>query len=311
MTASDSARLNDAHCHFFSAGFFAALARDPAAPRVADPAVDLPAALGWEPPGDPAQLADRGDDGAGGSLGDVGGAQADDLDLLLRVRVGDPVVHAAPAKGLVQLTGTVGGEDHHRRLSGPERAGLGDRDLEVGEELQEERLELVVRAVDLVDEEQRARGSAQRGEQRALDQERLVVQVDVVLAGAAQREHLRGVVPLVERRRRVHALVALEPDEVAAEHLGERLARLGLAHPGRTFEQQRLAERKGEKCGGAETLAGDVCGTAKCRSESIRRIEATRGSGSMAKCRAARWERQRVRGGRRSRHRRRLGDRIE
>ena len=59
MTAPDSARLDDAHCHFFSAAFFTALARDPAAPRAADPAVDLPAALGWDPPGDPAQLADR------------------------------------------------------------------------------------------------------------------------------------------------------------------------------------------------------------------------------------------------------------
>ena len=59
MTAADPTRLNDAHCHFFSAGFFATLARDPAAPRVADPAVDLPATLGWEAPGDPAQLADR------------------------------------------------------------------------------------------------------------------------------------------------------------------------------------------------------------------------------------------------------------
>ena len=59
MTASAPTRLNDAHCHFFSAGFFTTLAQDPAAPRVADPAVDLPATLGWEAPGDPAQLADR------------------------------------------------------------------------------------------------------------------------------------------------------------------------------------------------------------------------------------------------------------
>lgn len=59
MTASAPARLNDAHCHFFSAGFFEALAKDPAAPQVADPAVDLPAALGWEAPADPARLADR------------------------------------------------------------------------------------------------------------------------------------------------------------------------------------------------------------------------------------------------------------
>ena len=59
MTVSAPTRLNDAHCHFFSAGFFATLAQDPSAPRVADAAVDLPATLGWEAPGDPAQLADR------------------------------------------------------------------------------------------------------------------------------------------------------------------------------------------------------------------------------------------------------------
>ena len=51
--------LNDAHCHFFSAGFFETLAKDPAAPPAADPAVDLPARLGWHPPGTPAALADR------------------------------------------------------------------------------------------------------------------------------------------------------------------------------------------------------------------------------------------------------------
>jgi hypothetical protein len=59
MTATGPTRLNDAHCHFFSAGFFATLAKDPQAPRVTDPAVGLPAALGWDPPGDPARLADR------------------------------------------------------------------------------------------------------------------------------------------------------------------------------------------------------------------------------------------------------------
>ena len=51
--------VNDAHCHFFSAGFFAALATDPAAPTVDDPAIDLPARLGWEAPGSVEMLADR------------------------------------------------------------------------------------------------------------------------------------------------------------------------------------------------------------------------------------------------------------
>ena len=56
MPAGSAAMLNDAHCHFFSAGFFEALAKDPAAPPAADPAVDLPARLGWDAP---AALADR------------------------------------------------------------------------------------------------------------------------------------------------------------------------------------------------------------------------------------------------------------
>lgn len=59
MTEPGALRLNDAHCHFFSAGFFATLGRDPAAPAARDPAVELPAALGWDAPGPPAVLADR------------------------------------------------------------------------------------------------------------------------------------------------------------------------------------------------------------------------------------------------------------
>ena len=59
MTEPQATGLNDAHCHFFSAGFFTTLGRDPSAPPARDPAVDLPAALGWDPPGPPTALADR------------------------------------------------------------------------------------------------------------------------------------------------------------------------------------------------------------------------------------------------------------
>jgi len=48
--------INDAHCHFFSPGFFTALGREAGiddAPRA------VPAKLGWEAPGDDAALADR------------------------------------------------------------------------------------------------------------------------------------------------------------------------------------------------------------------------------------------------------------
>jgi predicted TIM-barrel fold metal-dependent hydrolase len=50
--------INDAHCHFFSANFFATLARD-VVDAPPDPATTLPGRLGWEAPGDDAALADR------------------------------------------------------------------------------------------------------------------------------------------------------------------------------------------------------------------------------------------------------------
>jgi uncharacterized protein len=49
--------VNDAHAHFFSAGFFRALGRELDA--TGDPAVSLPARLGWDGPGSDAELADR------------------------------------------------------------------------------------------------------------------------------------------------------------------------------------------------------------------------------------------------------------
>lgn len=49
--------IRDAHCHFFSDGFFRALGRD--AGVAGDAALELPDRLGWDRPGDPRQLADR------------------------------------------------------------------------------------------------------------------------------------------------------------------------------------------------------------------------------------------------------------
>jgi len=51
--------ITDAHCHFFSAGFFRALGRDVPNLPPGDAAETLPAKLGWDPPGDDAALADR------------------------------------------------------------------------------------------------------------------------------------------------------------------------------------------------------------------------------------------------------------
>ncbi len=59
MTERPAPCIHDAHCHFFSSGFFGALGRDPASRATGDPAVELPARLGWDPPGEPVALADR------------------------------------------------------------------------------------------------------------------------------------------------------------------------------------------------------------------------------------------------------------
>jgi predicted TIM-barrel fold metal-dependent hydrolase len=50
--------IADAHCHFFSSTFLAALARELPDPP-ANPATELPPRLGWDPPGTNDALADR------------------------------------------------------------------------------------------------------------------------------------------------------------------------------------------------------------------------------------------------------------
>jgi predicted TIM-barrel fold metal-dependent hydrolase len=51
--------VNDAHCHFFSPRFFETLAGDAGGRFDNDPAVTVPAALGWDAPGTPQRLANR------------------------------------------------------------------------------------------------------------------------------------------------------------------------------------------------------------------------------------------------------------
>ena len=53
-------RINDAHCHFLSRRFFEVLSREDPRGRFNDAPADLMcAALDWEPPGTPAELANR------------------------------------------------------------------------------------------------------------------------------------------------------------------------------------------------------------------------------------------------------------
>jgi len=91
-------------------------------------------------------------------------------------------------------------------------ADLGHRHLEVGENLEQERLELLVAAVDLVHQQDRSLPSCAMAQQRTLEEERLAEDLCLgvrLLAAVALLEadvqELARVVPLVERGRGVEA----------------------------------------------------------------------------------------------------------
>ena len=149
-----------------------------------------------------------------------------------------------------------------RRL-GPDRAQFGDRHGVVGEHLEQERLELVVGAVDLVDEQHR-RALLERLQDRPGDEEAPVVQRGLErggvgsVAGRAQVQDLPREVPVVERLAGVDALVALQPHEPRPGDLGQRLRERGLADPRVTLQEQRPAHPDREVRGRRHPDVGQV-----------------------------------------------------
>ena len=65
-------------------------------------------------------------------------------------------------------------------------------------------------------------------------------------------------VPVVERLRRVEALVALQPDQRCAEHPGQRRGQRGLADAGVALAEQRPVHPQREEGGGRQALVGQV-----------------------------------------------------
>ena len=216
---------------------------------------------------------DEGDHLARQPLAGAGNLGAHDLELAGEIGVVDPVIEAAPLQRVVDFAGAVGGDDDDRRRRGADRAELGDGHLVVGEDLEEIGLERLVGAVELVDEEHRRSGRirVERLEQRPADQEALGEDVGdqrlaVHVAGGfrgADLDHLRRVVPLVDGARRVEPLVALEPDQLPAEPLGEDLGDLGLADAGLAFEEQRPAHLERQEQHRRERPVGDVAAVAE------------------------------------------------
>ncbi len=187
----------------------------------------------------------------------------------------------------MNFAGAVRGDDHDRRLRRLDDAEFGNRDLEVGQDFEQERLESLVGAVDLVDQQHRRAGHARlhRLQKRPLDE--IALREDVVLdpllvvfagrLGEPDRHHLRRIVPLVDGGGDVEALVALQTDEPAVEGGGEDLGDLRLADPGFAFEKQRPPQSQGEKEDGRQRAVGDVMRTLKQR---LRLVDRGRDSGS-------------------------------
>ena len=156
-------------------------------------------------------------------LAQLGRVQPHDLQLVLDVRVVEPQVQAAALERLRQLARVVRGQQHDRLRARVDPPQLGDRDLEVGQQLEQHRLELLVGLVDLVDQQHDRLGVRDRRHQRPREQELLAE--DVLLHGVpagARRlrldpQQLLAVVPLVQRLRLVEPLVALQAHELAAE----------------------------------------------------------------------------------------------
>ena len=153
--------------------------------------------------------------------------------------------------------------------AGLDPAELGDRDLEVAQQLEQHRLELLVGLVDLVDQQDDGLGDGDRLQQRPGEQELLAedVVLDGLPAGAVglglDPQQLLAVVPLVERLGLVEALVALQAHEVALQVLGQRLGQLGLADAGRALDEHRLAEAGGEVGDQRGRLTGQVADALK------------------------------------------------
>ena len=177
------------------------------------------------------------------------------------------MVEAAPLERIVHLARAVGGDDDDGAFGGGHRAELGHAHLELGEHLQQVGLEGRIGPVDLVDQQHRGpKGiGLQRGEQRPLDQEALAEDVlrqgvapGAAALGQANREHLCGVVPLVDGGGRIEPLVALQAQETAAQGLGKGRGELGLAAAGLAFQQQRAAEGETQVEGLDQRVVRDI-----------------------------------------------------
>ena len=112
-------------------------------------------------------------------MGQVRPPRAEDRELTLGAGIVDPMIQAASLERVVHLARAVARDDHVWRSVGSDRPDLWDRNREVGQDLEEIGLELLVRPVDLVDQQHRRLDGAalERLQQRPADEELLAEDV--------------------------------------------------------------------------------------------------------------------------------------
>ena len=95
------------------------------------------------------------------------------------VGVLNPLVQAPALERVVHLARAIGCEDDQRRFEGPHGPELGNGDLVFGEQLEQKPFELLVGAIDFVDEQDRGTRAERidRLKQRSLDEKGLAVEV--------------------------------------------------------------------------------------------------------------------------------------
>ena len=226
-----------------------------------------------------ADLVDEADHLLAQRLRDAGHAAFDDALLQLLLGEADMQMQAAPLQRVAEIALAVGGQDHGRRRDRGHRAELGNGDLEIAEDFQQQRFELGIRLVDLVDQQHAAGRLLQRLQQRPrldefLGEEHVaeivqLVERGVQRLGAAEHfaelvlqdlrvEKLLGVFPLIERLGLVEPLVALQADHLQPAPGRDRLRKLGLADAGGAFDQDRLFDLLRQIDRGRDLPARDI-----------------------------------------------------
>src|SRR6185369_6343265 len=215
-----------------------------------------------------AQILDEGGDLPGEPLRGAGHFCPDDAIFLLEVGIRNPAVDAAALQRVMHLARAVRRDHHDRRLGGADGAELGDGHLKVRQELQQVALELLIRAIDFVDEQNRRPLTClfNRAQQGPFDEKRLgeeLVRRDGAIEIArnlnhADFEQLPRVVPLVHSLADVEAFVTLETDERGIERGGKHLRNFCLADTGFAFEKQRPFQAQRQIDGDGECPLRDV-----------------------------------------------------